>query len=80
VLIVMTIQTKQFPVAPVWWIVLVVMVLVMDRELTQLLTFEFTPAMRADPRKEFEGLFPIGLLQLGLSASRHASIWDDGNL
>ena len=33
VLIVVAIETKQFPVAPVRWIVVVVMVLVMDREL-----------------------------------------------
>jgi hypothetical protein len=51
VLIVMTIEAKQFPVAPVWWIVLVVMVFVMDRELAQALSCEFTPAMRADPGK-----------------------------
>ena len=51
VLIVVAIETEQFPVTPVWWIVVVVMVFVMDCELAQFLTFKFTSAMRADPRK-----------------------------
>ena len=33
VLVVVAIETQQLPVTPVWWIVVVVMVLVMDREL-----------------------------------------------
>jgi len=51
VLIVMAVKTEQFPVTPVWGIVVVVMVFVMDRKLAQLLTSKFTSAMRADPRK-----------------------------
>jgi hypothetical protein len=74
VLIVVAVETEQFPVAPVWWIVVVVMVFVMDCELAQLLTFKFTPAMRTDPRKHFEGLFTVGLLQLSLGLSCHANL------
>ena len=45
VLIVVTIETEQLPVAPVRWIVVVVVVLMMNRELPQILTAEFA----ADP-------------------------------
>jgi hypothetical protein len=74
VLIVVAVETEQFPVTPVWRIVVVVMVFVMDRELAQLLTVEFTSTMRADPRKYLEGLLTVGLLQLSLSTSRHANL------
>ena len=51
VLIVVAVETEQLPVAPVRWIIVVVVVLVMDGELAQLLAVKFTPAVRADPRK-----------------------------
>jgi hypothetical protein len=51
VLIVVTVETQQLPVAPVGRIVVVVVVFVMDRELTQLLAVKFTAAVRTDPRK-----------------------------
>ena len=51
VLIVVAVETEQLPVAPVRWIIVVVVVLVMDGELVQLLAVKFTPAVRADPRK-----------------------------
>ncbi len=79
VLIVVTVQTKQFPVAPIRWIVVVVVVLVMDCELAQFLGVKFTSAVRTDPRKYFERLLAIGLLQLTLSARCHASLEEDGN-
>ena len=69
VLIVVTVETEQLPVASVGWIVIVVVVLVMNRELAQLLAVKFSSAVRTDPRKHFERLFPIGLLQLSLGAS-----------
>ena len=56
-----------------------VMVLVMDRELVQLLAVKFSSAMRTDPRKHFERLLPIGLLQLSLGALGHASFEEDGD-
>jgi len=51
VLIVVTVETEQLPVAPVGRIVVVVVILVVDRELAQLLSVEFTPAVRTDPRQ-----------------------------
>jgi len=69
VLIVVTVETQQLPVASVGWIVIVVVVLVMNRELAQLLAVKFASAVRTDPREHFERLFPIGLLQLSLGAS-----------
>ena len=79
VFIVVTVETKQLPIAPVGRIVVVVMVLVMDRELTQLLAVKFSSAMRTDPRKHFERLLPISLLQLRLGALGHASFEKDGD-
>ena len=61
-LIVVTIETEQLPVAPVGWIIIVVVVLVMDRELAQFLAVKFSSAVRTDPRKHLERLLPIGLL------------------
>ena len=51
VLIVVTVETEQLPVAPIGRIVGMVMVLVVDRELAQFLPVEFTPAVRTDPWK-----------------------------
>jgi hypothetical protein len=42
----------------------VVVVFVVDCELTKLFTFEFTPAARTDPGKNLERLLPITLLTL----------------
>jgi hypothetical protein len=61
-LIVVAIETEQLPVAPVGWIIIVVVVLVMDRELAQFLAVKFSSAVRTDPRKHLERLLPIGLL------------------
>jgi len=62
VLIVVTIETQQLPVAPVGRIVIVVMVLVMNRELTKFLACKFATAPRTDPGVNLERLLPIGLL------------------
>ena len=53
-LIVVTIETAELPVTPVRWIVVVVVVLVMDRELAQLLAVTIASAVRTDPRKYLE--------------------------
>lgn len=79
VLIVVTVQTKQLPVAPIRWIVVVVVVLVMDRELAQFFGVKFTSAVCTDPRKYFERLLAISLLQLSLRARCHASLEEEGN-
>jgi hypothetical protein len=79
-LIVVAVETEQFPVAPVMRIVVVVVVLVMDRELVQFLAVKFASAVRTDPRKHFERLLSIGLLQLSLGAPWHANLGEDGDL
>ncbi len=73
-LIVVTIETEQLPVAPVWRIIVVVVVLVMDRELAQFLAVKLASAVRTDPRKYLERLLSVGLLQLKLGAPCHASL------
>ena len=60
VLIVMAIKTQQFPVAAVRRIVVVVVILVMDRELTKFFACEFAPASCTDPWVYLERLLPIG--------------------
>ena len=77
--IVMTVETEQLPVASVGRIVVVVMVFVMNRELTQFLAVKFASAVRTDPWKQFERLLPIGLLYLSLGASCHASLEEGGD-
>jgi hypothetical protein len=62
--IVVTVETQQFPVAPVGWIVVVVVVLVMDRQFTQLCAAKFPSAPCTDPGIQLERLRPIGLLPL----------------
>ena len=70
VLIVVTVETEQLPVAPVGWIVVVVVVLMMDREFAKLFTAKFASAPRTDPGIHLERLRPIGLLPLSLVAPR----------
>jgi hypothetical protein len=48
-LIVVTIETEQFPVASVQGIIVMVVVFVMDRELAQFLAIKLSPAVGADP-------------------------------
>jgi hypothetical protein len=62
VLIVVTIETQQLPVAAVGWIVIVVVVLVVYRKFTKLFTGKFSSATRAYPWINLECSFPISLL------------------
>lgn len=78
-LIVVTIETQQLPVAPVGWIVIVVVVLVMDGELAQFLAVKLSSAVRTDPWKHLERVLSIGLLQLKLGASCHVSLGKKGD-
>ena len=64
VLIVVTVKAEQLPVASIGWIVIVIVVFVMDRELTELFTAEFASAPPTDPGIHLERLPPIGLLPL----------------
>lgn len=66
VLIVVAVETEQLPVAPIWRIVVVVMVLVMDRELVEFLAVKLEAAMRANPGKQFERPLSKGMVQLRL--------------
>ena len=64
VLIVVTVETQQLPVATVGRIVIVVVVLMMDRELAKFLALKIAPAPRTDPGIDLERLLPITLLPL----------------
>jgi hypothetical protein len=68
-LIVMTVEAQQLPVAPVEGVVVMVVVLVMDRELVELLPVKFSSAVRTDPGKELEGEGSIGRLIMRGSTS-----------
>ena len=61
-LIVVTIETQQFPVAAVGWIVIVVVVLVVYRKFTKLFARKFSSTTCAYPRINLECSFPISLL------------------
>lgn len=73
VLIVVAVEAEQLPVASIWRIVVVVMVLVMDRELVEFLAVKFAAAMRTDPGKQFERSLSMALVLMRLVAPCHAS-------
>ncbi len=60
--VVVTVEAEQLPVTAVRGVVLMVVVLVMDGELTQLLAFKFPSTVRADPREYFQRACAVGLL------------------
>ena len=64
VLIVVTVETEELPVAPVGRIVIVVVVFMMHRELTEFLALKLTPAPRTDPGIDLKRLLPLSLLSL----------------
>lgn len=59
--IVVTIETKVLPIAAIWRIIIVVMVLMMHRQLLQILMGELTPTTTTYPGVNPQGLFPISL-------------------
>jgi hypothetical protein len=63
-LVVVAVDTEQLPVAAVRGIVEMVVILVMYRELLELLAGELAAAMRADVRQYLEGLAAIALVPL----------------
>lgn len=71
VLIVVTIKAKQFPVAAVRWIVIVVVIFVVNGEFPQPLATEFTTATGTDPWIQFECLSPVAPLPLSLLSPSH---------
>ena len=66
VLVLVAVNTEQLPVAAVGRVVVVVAVLVVNRELTQALGAELTRAAPADPRQDLERLLAVGARALGL--------------
>lgn len=61
-LVIVAIQAKQLPVAAIWGIVIVIVILVMHRQLAQTNTRKLASASPAYPRKQFERLLAIPLL------------------
>ncbi len=62
VLIFVTIDAQQFPIATVRWIVIVVVVFVVYREFTKFFTLKLSSAARAYRGIHLECLSPISLL------------------
>ena len=58
-LVVVAVDAQQLPVAAVGWIVHVIMVLVMDRQLAQFFAGEIPAAFCADPREDLQGPFSV---------------------
>lgn len=76
--VVVTVEAEQLPVTTVRRVVMMVVVLVMDGELTQLFAFKFSSAVRADPGKYFQRASAIGLF---VFAPYHAaSLHEKGDL
>ncbi len=59
VLIIVAIQTKEFPVTAIGWVVFVIVVTMMHRKLMQARAFERSAAASADPGKQAQGLFTV---------------------
>ena len=59
VLLVMTLETQQFPIAAVKWIVVVVVILVMDGKLAKSFARKFAAAPTTDVGKNIQGSVPI---------------------
>lgn len=78
-LVVVAVETEQFPVAAIERIVIMVVVLMMDRELIQFLAVKLASAVRADPWKEFEGKGSIGLLVRMGGLPCHESLHEVGD-
>lgn len=69
VLIVMAIETKQFPVASIRGIVVVIVVSVMDGQFPEIAMCEFSTTTTANPGVQFESTFSIALFALVASLS-----------
>src|SRR5215469_4806436 len=59
--VVVAVQAEQFPVAAVGRVVVVIVIAVMNRQLTQVGARKLAATAAADPRINLEGLLPIGL-------------------
>ncbi len=73
-LVVVAVKAEQFPVAAVGRVVIVIVVLVVDRELVQVGLRELPGAAPTDPREQLQGLGAVPLLAL---VTRTARVGDD---
>ena len=55
----MAVDAKQFPVAAVLRVIIMIMIFVMNSQLSQALTTELAPAAGTDPGMDLEGFRPI---------------------
>jgi hypothetical protein len=62
--VVMAIQTQQFPVAAIARIVVVIMIAMVNSELTKVLVVEFSSASATNPWVKLQSLFPVTALAL----------------
>lgn len=70
VFIVMAVETKQFPVAAVRWVVVVIVIAVVNGQLTEVGAREHSSAATADPRIDLQRLLTVAIGALVGSASR----------
>jgi len=64
VFVIVAVETEQFPIAAVRWIVVVVVVPVVDRQFMEILPGEFPCAAATDPGIHLQRLFSVTLLTL----------------
>jgi hypothetical protein len=69
-LVVVAIQAKQFPVAAIQRVVVVIVILVVDCQFSQARAGKFAAASPADPREQFEGALAISRLALAAMLAR----------
>jgi len=69
--IVMAIETEQLPVTAVRWVIVMIMVLMMNRELPQIFAAKFAATTCAYFGVQLERLRPVALLALLPLASSH---------
>ena len=76
VLVIVAIEAQQFPIAAILGVVVMVHVLMVNRQLTQVLMIKLPTAAAADPGVELEGLVTVsrGALIAGLASLRHHPI------
>src|SRR5438045_484753 len=66
-LILMTVQAQKFPVTPICWVVLVVVILVMDCEIAEFLPTKLPATARTNRRINFQRLSSVTFFTLVLA-------------
>ena len=67
-LVIVAVKAEQLPIAAIARVVVVIVILVVHRELPHVLSCELAAAAAADPRVDFQRLFPVTRLS-SLSAA-----------